>query len=773
MNGRGRTRRPGFRFETRSRTAPGCVGAALDTPYELIAVNPDHFLNRELSWLEFNQRVLDEAADPSVPPLDRLKFLAITGSNLDEFFMVRVGGLQMLADEGRVGRTPDSEEPAAGPPPGTDPAGMTPEDQLAAIADRCAKLVADQYALLEELEADLADHGFVRLRPEELDTAQAAALENVFREALDGVLTPVGVTGPDDFPLVETGAVCVLVRLAPAAAGGGEGVGVIKSAANALADGGPRFAVIPCGRAAPRWLALPSARSGPGEGGRGFAFLPVEDAVAHLAGRFFAGQQVDEAVAFRVTRNADLAIREDQAGDLLRQMRRVLEKRREGDCVRLELAAAASDAATAFLTACVGADARDVYRAPGPVDLGAFMKVTGAAGFDDLRAPDWPPQPPPLLDKTEPAFDVLSVRDVLLYHPYDGYEPVVRFVEEAAADPDVLAIKQTLYRTSSDSRIVAALKTAARAGKSVAAVVELKARFDEARNIEWARDLEKAGVQVIYGVRGLKTHAKMLLVVRREPHGVQRYAHFGTGNYNESTSRIYSDASLMTADDDLTADAVSFFNAITGYSQPQAFRELDAAPIGLRERVEELIDAEADRARQGLPAELDAKMNSLVDPSIIERLYGAGAAGVKIRLNVRGICCLRPGVKGLSENIKVVSVIDRFLEHARAFRFHHGGDELVYISSADWMPRNLDRRIELLIPVKDEKLKTRLGDILSLYFRDNVKARELRADGTWRRVKKRGRKVRSQQALHEEAVRRSERVRPARFEPHRTPADGG
>ena len=743
-------------------------------------MDPEHFLNRELSWLEFNQRVLDEAADPSVPPLDRLKFLAITASNLDEFFMVRVGGLQMLADENRA----REDDVAAGPPRGVDPAGMTPEDQLAAIADRCGRFVEDQYALLDELEERLAEHGFARLAAGDLSEPQSAALEHVFRDALDGVLTPVSVTGPEDFPLVETGAVCVLVRLAPAekVEDEDEDRRTVKAAANAMAAGGPRFAVIPCGRAVPRLLTLPAGdadhdpgevRTGQSRGGdgRGFAFLPVEDAVAHLAGRFFARQTVEEAVAFRVTRNADLSVREDQAGDLLRQMRRVLEARRRGDCVRLELAADASAVSANFLTACLEADGRDVYRVDGPPGLGAFMAASGASGFDDLREPDWPPQPPPKLAPDEPTFETLAARDVLLYHPYDGYEPVVRMAEEAAADPDVLAIKQTLYRTSSDSRIVAALKAAARAGKSVAAVVELKARFDEARNIEWANDLERAGVQVIYGVRGLKTHAKMLLVVRREPGGVRRYCHFGTGNYNESTARIYSDASLMTADDALTADAVSFFNAITGYSQPQAFRELDAAPIGLRERVEELIDAEADRARQGLPAEIDAKMNSLVDPVIIQKLYDASRAGVRVRLNVRGICCLRPGVEGVSENVVVVSVIDRFLEHARAFRFRHGGDELVYLSSADWMPRNLDRRIELLVPVTDDRLKNRLTEILALYFKDNVKARELLPDGSWRRRKKRGRRIRSQKVLHDEAVRRAERFRPTVFEPHRTPAE--
>ena len=755
---------------------------------------PEHFLNRELSWLEFNQRVLEEAADPQVPLLERLKFLAITGANLDEFFMVRVGGLQMLADEideGRGGES-DTEDEAlfdedlsdAGPggAPGTDPAGMTPERQLAAIAERCATMNADQYALLAELDAALAGHGFVRPAPDRLTAAQAAALDHAFSEALFGVLTPTSVTAPEDFPLVETGAVCVLVRLAPAPpADGGRSPDVqIKAAANDLHGGGSRFAVIPCGRAVPRFLTLPAEAHVDGQAdrrpaehsGRGFAYLPVEDAVAHLAGRFFEGQTVEEAVAFRVTRNADLAIREDQAGDLLRQMRRVLEKRRRTGCVRLELAAGASGEATAFLTRCLDVAPRDLYTAPGPIGLGALMKVTGAAGFDDLRVEDWPPQPPPRLEGEEPSFEALSAGDVLLYHPYDSYEPVVRLAEEAAADPDVLAIKQTLYRTSADSRIVAALKAAARAGKSVAAVVELKARFDEARNIEWARDLERAGVQVIYGVRGLKTHAKLLLIIRREPDGVRRYAHFGTGNYNESTARIYSDASLMTADDDLTADAVNFFNAVTGYSQPQAFRRIEAAPIGLRERVAELIRAEADRARQGMPAQIDAKMNSLVDPALIDALYDAGRAGVRVRLNVRGICCLRPGVEGVSENIRVVSVVDRFLEHARVMRFAHGGDELVYISSADWMPRNLDRRIELLTPVTADPLKKRLTDVMNLYFKDNVKARELHADGVWRRVKRRGRRVRSQRVLYEEAVDRAERLRPTVFEPHKAPGTG-
>jgi polyphosphate kinase len=373
--------------------------------------------------------------------------------------------------------------------------------------------------------------------------------------------------------------------------------------------------------------------------------------------------------------------------------------------------------------------------------------------------------------------DILAHQDVLLYHPYQSFDPVVRMIEEAAADPDVLAIKQILYRTSRNSPIVAALARAAQRGKYVTVIVELKARFDEARNIEWARNLEESGVQVIYGVKGLKTHAKTCVIVRREPHGVVRYVHFGTGNYNEITARIYSDASLLTSSEELGADAVAFFNAITGYSQPQRYRKIEAAPTGLRQRLLELIEAETHRKQQGQKAFIDAKINSLVDPELIQALYAASQAGVPIRLNVRGVCCLRPGVPGLSENISVSSIVDRFLEHARILHFHHGGDDLVFISSADWMPRNLDRRIELLVPVEDQAAKSRLISILGIYFEDSAKARALLADGTYKRVKP-GRKKprRSQELLYEDACRRvreAEQSRTTTFEPHRAPGAAG
>jgi polyphosphate kinase len=414
-----------------------------------------------------------------------------------------------------------------------------------------------------------------------------------------------------------------------------------------------------------------------------------------------------------------------------------------------------------------------VYVVPGPLDLLAFMQLTDRSGFESLRYESWPPQPSPSVDLGSSMFQVLQRQDLMLFHPYESFEPVLRLLEEAADDPDVLAIKQILYRTSRNSPFVAALQRAAEKGKYVTVIVELKARFDEARNIEWARSLELAGAQVIYGVKGLKTHAKCLVIVRREPQGIVRYVHFGTGNYNEITARLYSDVSFLTSNEELGADATSFFNAITGYSQPQKFRKIEMAPLGLRPKLLEMIAAETHRKGQGQKAAIMGKLNSLVDPVLIDALYEASKAGVKIRLNIRGICCLRPGVKGLSENISVVSIVDRFLEHGRVFFFHHGGDELVFISSADWMPRNLDRRVELLVPIEDKACRSRLISILETYFDDNVKAKKLLPDGSYTRVKA-GKSAphRAQEILFQETCeigRLAENSRRTVFEPHRAP----
>jgi polyphosphate kinase len=695
-----------------------------------------NLLNRELSWLEFNQRVLDEARDATLPLLERLKFLAISGSNLDEFFMVRVGGLQHLAAEGVMR---------------SDPSGMLPEEQLVAISERTHCMVHDQLKLfLEDLEPALEREGIRRVRPFQLSDRQVRDVQRVIEEQIVPTLTPMVVTSADDFPLLpnQTLNLCVHIR----SDNGGEP--------------GPRFALIPFGRSAARFITLPA------DGG--YEYMLLEDVVSLCLDRFFPGENVVECVPFRLTRNADLSVREDQASDLIEEMREVLDARRQAHCVRLETTDRVTSTLLDFLKRAVGVAQREIYISPGPLDLAALMPLTELTGFQRLKVEPWPPQPSPLVDMTQSMFDCLAQHDLLLCHPYESFDPVVRLIEEAADDPDVLAIKQTLYRTSPNSPIVAALARAARQGKSVTALVELKARFDEARNIQWASSLEQDDVQVIYGIKGLKTHAKICIIVRRESHGIQRYVHFGTGNYNETTARIYSDVSYMTADEQYAADATNFFNAICGYSQPLKFHHIEAAPIGLREKILELIASEAEYRRQGQKARISAKLNSLVDPQIIQALYDASAAGVRIRLNVRGICCLRPGVKRLSENISVVSIVDRFLEHSRIFHFHHGGDDLVYISSADWMPRNLDRRIELLIPVQDTVSRDRLISILRATFMDNSHSHRLRPDGSYVRQKadSPAKAFRLQRHLYQQArevIQRVELAQPTVFQPHRAP----
>ena len=731
------------------------------------------FFNRELSWLEFNQRVLDEARTASIPLLERLKFLAITASNLDEFTMVRVGSLQLVQAQG------DTR---------TDPAGLTPAEQLVAIGERMRAFAAEQYrCYLTDLEPALAQAGLRRVRPNELTDRQSQHVQTLFEQEIFPVLTPLAISlsrvtdeakqparkkpsrkkpsatsqpagiadmpvfFPDadvpSFPLLINQSLNLCVRLAPSA---GSDI--------------PRFAIVPFGRNRQRFITLPSDS--------GFSFILLEEVVARFLARLFPGETVEECVPFRITRNADVDLEEDQAFDLLSEMQEVVDARRQSACVRLEVADHGSATVREFLQTAVDVADEWVFPSPGPLDLSAFFRLTDSQGFDALRYEPWPATPSPQIDPAESIFTAIAKRDILLSHPYESFDPVIRFIESAADDPDVLAIKQTLYRTSAKSPIIAALKRAAQKGKYVTAIVELKARFDEQRNIEWARDLERADVQVIYGVKGLKTHAKICLVVRREPQGIQRYMHFGTGNYNEITSRVYSDVSLMTCHEDLGADATAFFNTVTGYSQPQRFRQLEMAPIGLRDKLLEMIEAETERKRHGQKAQIQAKLNALVDEQMIEALYAASQVGVKIRLNIRGTCCLRPGVPGLSENITVTSTIDRFLEHARILYFYHGGDERLFISSADWMPRNLDRRVELLVPVEDSAARTKLMTFLKTHFQDNVKARRLLPDGRYEPVKSTsgGKILRSQEVLYTRAVQEiaeAERARLTMFEPHR------
>jgi len=650
------------------------------------------FTNRELSWLEFNQRVLDEACDPSVPLLEQLRFLAITASNLDEFFMVRVGSLLTSI---RAGET------------APDPSGMSPLEQINAISIRTQKMVADQHQVyLRQMEPHLAEAGIRRRRPSELNDRQVDFVDTVFQEQIQAVLTPIAVHDPARFPLLFGRTVNVAVQLKG------------KTEAEPF-----RFAVIPFGRFDLRYITLPSAG--------GYEFILTEDAITLMAGRFFPGEEVVATVPFRVTRNADLTVSDEDGADLLAEMEDVLDYRKDSFCTRVEISDQVTRPILEFLKALLRVGERDIYVVPGPVGLSDLMQLSNVSGFDQHLYPAWSPCDSPKIDPSESIFDTMKSQDVMLFHPYESFEPVLRLLAEAAEDRDVVAIKQTLYRTSRNSPIVKSLMRAAENGKNVTVIVELKARFDEARNIEWARQLEYSGVQVIYGVRGLKTHAKACIVVRREPQGFQRYCHFGTGNYNEITSRFYTDLSLLTCNRDLGNDAISWFNAVTGSSQIQQFSQIESAPIGLREKLLEMINVEKERARNGDKGHIILKLNSLADPVMISSLYEASQAGVEIELSIRGVCCLKPGVPGMSENIRVTSIIDRFLEHTRVMYFHHGGDERVFISSADWMPRNLDRRVELLVPVLDDNCKRKAINILKTCLRDNMKARTLTPDGSF------------------------------------------
>jgi polyphosphate kinase len=696
-------------------------------------LKPDTYINRELSWLEFNRRVLEEARDPGVPLLERVKFLAITASNLDEFFMVRVGGLHMLIDRGVEKK---------------DESGRPPRALLADLSREAHRFTAAQYETLGDLERALAQEGIRRIRADHLTGEQLAHFSGLFDAEVFPLLTPRAADLETGFPAIASLALHLAVRLRRAP------------------EEAERWAVVEVPRTLPRFFTLPCEE--------GLAMLLAEDLIALHLDRLFPGCEILEYSAFRITRNADLSVVEDEASDLLSRMQAVLVARRHSDVIRLEIEEDADAELCRRLQAALDIDEAGLYRVPGPVMLSSWMSLGDTPGYERLRYESFPPQPCPDLRPGESMFETLARGDLLLYHPYDSYEPVVRLVQEAAADPDVLAIKQTLYRTSRKSPIVEALGRAAAAGKQVTALVELKARFDEARNIEWARALETAGVQVIYGIRGLKTHAKICLIIRREPAGLRRYVHFGTGNYNEQTARVYSDVSFMTCAEEYGADASQFFNTITGITLPQPYRRVEAAPLGLRARLVELIENEAERARHGQKAYILAKVNSLSDPGLIAALYRASQAGVRMDLLVRGICGLKPGVPGLSEHIRVFSVVDRFLEHARIVHFHQGGEGRTFISSADWMLRNLDKRIELLVEVMDSACRRRLLNLLQLHLQDNVKARELGSDGRYarRQPPSRGKAVRSQVALYEAActaARAAANPRAMRFAPHRPP----
>jgi polyphosphate kinase len=681
------------------------------------------FLNRELSWLAFNERVLEEATDASTPLLERAKFTAIAASNLDEFFMVRVARLKQMIEEAD---------------PTTDLAGMSASQQHAAVSARAHAFVATLYeSTLHGLLPALAAEG-IRLMPfGDLDPQRQAALTAFFRDEILPVLTPLAIDISRPFPLLSSLSLNLALLLEPT-----------------KDEPGRRLAIVQVPPGLTRLVQIAATE--------GVTFVLLEDIIrAHLS-QLFRGQTIKESSVIRIARDAELELDDEGGTTHLEVVERELRRRRRSDAVRIELETNASSDLEAVLSSQLELEASDVYRIPGPLDLRVLSGFADQPGLEALRDPRLQPVDVlPDLDRTD-LFALLDERDVLLHHPYESYDPVVALLAQAAEDPDVLAIKQTLYRTSVGSPIIASLQRAAECNKQVTALVELTARFDEERNIKWARALEEAGAHVIYGVRHYKIHGKVCLIVRRTPQGLRRYVHLGTGNYNERTARIYTDYGLMTSSPQIAEDASAIFSALTGYSEPPRLKKLVMAPTTLREKCLKLIQRERRRAAAGQPAEIVAKMNSLIDEEIIEALYAASAAGVRIALNVRGICALRPGVAGLSGNIEVVSVVDRFLEHARVYYFHNGGDDEVYLSSADWMTRNLDKRIELMFPIQTEDHKSRVLSGLRAMFRDNVKARLLNGDGVYtrRRPAPGEPEFRVQQHLHDEAQRRAARERP-------------
>lgn len=660
--------------------------------------DPAHYLNRELSWLEFNARVLAEAASPEVPLFERVKFLGIFFSNLDEFFMVRVAGLLAQTSRTIIEVQPD---------------GLTPHEQLIAISQRAHTLFDTAYRLWNtEVIPALKRAGIVIVRPDELAPMDLAALDERFRTDIFPILTPIAVDPGHPFPHLRNKAI---------------NLGVMFSREHAAQE--PGFGVIQVPTMLSRLMRVRVD-------GASRAFVLLEDVIARHVKEFFPSTRLRGTYPFRVTRNWDLEIDEEEAEDLLKTIQAELRRRDRGNAVRVEIGMGEGvETSVARLCKALHVEpALNVYRVSGPLYIADLMGIVAEDERRELRDEPFTPQVSPPLREVEDIFAVIRERDVLLHHPYDSFDPVVEFVSRAADDPNVFAIKQTLYRTGGDSPIVKALARAAENGKQVTAIVELKARFDEASNIQWARTLEQSGVQVIYGLLGLKTHAKALLVVRREKDRLRRYVHLSTGNYNPQTARFYADLGLFTANREIGEDVTSLFNLLTGYSAPPKWNRLVVAPLGLHEAILGLIARETANARAGKKAEIAAQMNALVDVDVIDALYAASQAGVEIKLAVRGICCLRPGIPGLSERIQVRAIIDRFLEHARVYRFLNAGEPEVYISSADWMPRNFLRRVEVLTPILDPAIRTRIEDILTMQWSDNVKTWELSADGSYHRL---------------------------------------
>ena len=664
---------------------------------------PEYFENRELSWLGFDERILGEARDKGNPLFERLKFLSITASNLDEFFMVRVASLKDMVNAGYTKK---------------DIAGMTPQQQLDAIHDRVHTFMNTQYSTWKRsLLPGLVQCGLhVVENHEEMSPEQGRFVDHYFMENVYPVLTPMAVDSSRPFPLIVNKTLNLGALLKK------------KEEKEEVLE----FATVQVPSVLPRIVEIPSTEKG------ARSVILLEEIIERNMAKLFLSYDVICVHPYRIMRNADLTIDEDDASDLLKEIQKQLRKRRWGEVIRLEVEEKIDKRLLKILRKEFEIKEDGIYRINGPLDLTFLMKMYGIEGFDDYKTPRYIPQPVPELTGKPDIFEEIRKGDILLHHPYQTFDPVVDFVKKASRDPQTLAIKQTLYRVSGNSPIIAALAQAAENGKQVSVLVELKARFDEENNIAWAKMLERAGCHVIYGLVGLKTHSKITLVVRREEDGIRRYVHLGTGNYNDSTAKLYTDMGLLTCSEPIGEDATAVFNMLSGYSEPASWNKLCLAPIWLRDRLLDMTRKETAHAKKGDPAHIIAKMNSLCDEELIEALYEASAAGVKIELIVRGICCLNVGIPGVSENISVRSIVGTFLEHSRIYYFLNGGQEEIYLSSADWMPRNLDRRVEILFPVENERLKKEVFHVLEIQLQDTMKAQVKQPDGSYEHIDRRG-----------------------------------
>lgn len=664
---------------------------------------PEYYKNRELSWLQFNERILLEAKDKTNRLFERLKFLSITASNLDEFFMVRVASLKDMVDA-------KFTKP--------DLAGMKPKEQLVEILKETHEFMGRQYSAFNRSLLPLLDkEGLTILTAhEQMNEVQCKFVDDYFDETIYPILTPMAVDSARPFPLIRNKSlnICVLLKG--------------KDEEN--------YATVQVPAVVSRIVELPS------DNGR--TVILLEQIIERNIDKLFSNHKVICAYPYRITRNADLSIDEDDAADLLEEIQKQLKKRQRGEAIRLEIEDKCDKNIIKFLKRELNVGDESIYKISGPIDLTFLMKLYGMEGFENLKDEKYIPVQSAMINDDEDIFTQISRNDILLHHPYESFDPVVDFVRQAANDENVLAIKQTLYRVSGNSPIIASLAKAADNGKQVTVLVELKARFDEENNIQWAKKLEKSGCHVIYGLMGLKTHSKITLVVRKEDEGIKRYVHLGTGNYNDATAKLYTDMGLLTCNEAIGEDATAVFNMISGYSEPKQWNKLSLAPYWLRDRFLYLIRREAMYAKEGRKAFITAKMNSLCDKEIIAALYEASSAGVEINLIVRGICCLKTGIPGISENIHVRSIVGTFLEHSRIFYFGNGGNEEVYMASADWMPRNLDKRVEILFPVEDERLKTEVINVLNIQLADTLKAHILVGD-QYEKVDKRGKELLSSQ----------------------------